>query len=332
VASFGERLKQEREQRGITLDEISLSTKISTRLLRALEEEKFDQLPGGIFNKGFVRAYARHLGINEELAIADYLAALNQQRHSMADVNALVDNHADGNPAALPVHVPQNEGASGSVLGLIRADYASERVAQVPWNLVAGLLLLVALVLAVWSYYHRDQRAETPKPTTPAASQASPPQSSAPQLAAPAPGSAVQRVTAVPVTIAQEAGLKRTFPVTPLAAQQAHPSPIAPAGAAAFSASAGAFTVTLEAQDQDCWLLITVDDRPPVEETLFAPGKRSIQASRSLVVKAGDIGALDVFFNGKRLPAQGDFGEVRTLTFHGDGLQAPASKPPLTAQ
>ncbi|HXY52310.1 MAG TPA: RodZ domain-containing protein [Terriglobales bacterium] len=330
MASFGEHLRQEREQRGITLDEISLSTKISTRLLRALEEEKFDQLPGGIFNKGFVRAYARHLGIDEEQAIADYLAALNQHRHSIADVHVVLDDHADGKLAAVPVHAPQNEVESGSALSLLRADFASERVAQVPWNLVAGLLLLVALVLAGWSYYHRDQRAETPKPSTPAASQASPPQSSAPQLAA--PGSAVQNVTAVPVTITQEAGLKQAFPVTPLVAQQAHPTPSAPARAAALSASAGAFTVTLEAQDEDCWLLISVDDRPPVEETLFAPGKRTLQANRSLVVKAGDIGALDVFFNGKRLPAQGDFGEVRTLTFHGDGLQAPASKPPLRAQ
>jgi len=330
VASFGEHLKQEREQRGITLDEISLSTKISIRLLRALEEEKFDQLPGGIFNKGFVRAYARHLGIDEAQAIADYLAAVSQHLHARVDVNAPLDNNADGKLAALPVHAAKNEVEPGSVLSLLRADYASERVAQVPWNLMAGLLLLVALVLAAWSYYHRDQRAETPKATTPAAS--SPPQSSAPQLAAPAPDSSVQKVTAVPVPIAQEAGLKQAVPVTPLAAQEAHPSPIAPAHPAALTAGAGAFTVTLEARDEDCWLLITVDDRPPVEETLFAPGKRTIPANRSLVVKAGDIGALDVFFNGKRLPAQGDLGEVRTLTFHGDGLQAPPSKPPLAAQ
>ncbi|HMJ23508.1 MAG TPA: helix-turn-helix transcriptional regulator, partial [Terriglobales bacterium] len=72
VESFGARLKREREQRKITLDEISLSTKIGSRFLLAIEEEHFDQLPGGIFNKGFVRAYARHLGLDEAQAIADY--------------------------------------------------------------------------------------------------------------------------------------------------------------------------------------------------------------------------------------------------------------------
>ena len=65
MESFGARLKRERQQRKVELDDISASTKISARFLRALEEEQFDKLPGGIFNKGFVRAYAHHLGIDE---------------------------------------------------------------------------------------------------------------------------------------------------------------------------------------------------------------------------------------------------------------------------
>jgi len=61
--------------RGVSLDEIAESTKIGTRLLRALEEEQFELLPGGIFNKGFVRAYAKYLGMDEDQAVADYLQA-----------------------------------------------------------------------------------------------------------------------------------------------------------------------------------------------------------------------------------------------------------------
>lgn len=78
MGSFGERLQREREMRGITLEEIADSTKIGTRSLRALEQENFDKLPGGIFNKGFVRAYARYLGIDEEQAVADFLAAAGE--------------------------------------------------------------------------------------------------------------------------------------------------------------------------------------------------------------------------------------------------------------
>src|SRR5262249_46316101 len=75
MGSFGERMRREREMRGIKLEEISESTKISTRNLLALEDEHFDRLPGGIFNKGFVRAYARFLGLDEDQAVHDFLTA-----------------------------------------------------------------------------------------------------------------------------------------------------------------------------------------------------------------------------------------------------------------
>src|SRR5712692_4718159 len=79
IGAFGERLRREREMRGITLDEISESTKIARRHLESLEKQDFDSLPGGIFNKGFVRAYARFLGIDEDQAVADYSAASNEE-------------------------------------------------------------------------------------------------------------------------------------------------------------------------------------------------------------------------------------------------------------
>ena len=84
MGAFGDRLRREREMRGITLDEITESTKISRRHLEALEGEHFNQLPGGVFNKGFVRAYARFLGIDEDQAVADYSAASNEQPPSSA--------------------------------------------------------------------------------------------------------------------------------------------------------------------------------------------------------------------------------------------------------
>src|SRR6185312_3586577 len=80
--SFGERLQRERELRAISLDEIAKSTKIGTRLLQALEAEEFDKLPGGIFNKGFVRAYAKYLGLDEEQAVTDYIAAENEKERA----------------------------------------------------------------------------------------------------------------------------------------------------------------------------------------------------------------------------------------------------------
>lgn len=75
MGSFGENLKREREMRGITLEEISAATKISVRFLKSIESEEFSALPGGIFRRSFVRAYARYLGLDEDPLIEEYQMA-----------------------------------------------------------------------------------------------------------------------------------------------------------------------------------------------------------------------------------------------------------------
>jgi cytoskeleton protein RodZ len=70
--NFGERLKRERELREVSLKEITSATRIGPRFLEALENEEWDRLPGGVFNRGFVRAIARYLGLNEENLLAEY--------------------------------------------------------------------------------------------------------------------------------------------------------------------------------------------------------------------------------------------------------------------
>src|SRR5271154_1731561 len=77
-AGFGEHLKREREMRGVSLDEICAATRISTRFLEALESEEWERLPGGIFNRGFVRAVARYLGLDEEGFVGEYAMALSE--------------------------------------------------------------------------------------------------------------------------------------------------------------------------------------------------------------------------------------------------------------
>ena len=62
MASFGETLRRERELRGIDLRDVAEATKISVRFLQALEDDRIDVLPGGIFPRAFVRQYATYLG------------------------------------------------------------------------------------------------------------------------------------------------------------------------------------------------------------------------------------------------------------------------------
>jgi cytoskeletal protein RodZ len=74
--SFGENLRREREMRGISLQEICNATKIGVRMLDAIETGRLDRLPGGVFNRGFVRQYARYVGLDEDRVLADFAVAL----------------------------------------------------------------------------------------------------------------------------------------------------------------------------------------------------------------------------------------------------------------
>jgi cytoskeletal protein RodZ len=133
MGAFGERLRREREMRGITLDEISESTKISRRHLESLEKEDFEALPGGIFNKGFVRAYARYLGLDEDQAVADYSAL-------------------GGEPAAPPDQFPLDVHDKPD-------PKMNPRRSSLP--LVLALVALLAVLAVLWAR-NRARRAEGP--------------------------------------------------------------------------------------------------------------------------------------------------------------------------
>jgi cytoskeleton protein RodZ len=72
AATIGEQLRLAREERGIPLREISDQTRISVHYLEAIESNDYKRLPGGIFNRSFVKAYARYVGFDEKEAVEAY--------------------------------------------------------------------------------------------------------------------------------------------------------------------------------------------------------------------------------------------------------------------
>ena len=148
MGKFGETLRQEREFRGITLDTITQVTKISNRHLMALEQEHFDVLPGGVFNKSMVREYARVVGLDQEEWVGRYLSAHGSN-------GAVLDE--DG-------WMRFAENASRARADSGRGNRPDQRLR---WTGIGVLLLLVAgLSWFVWSYVHKKISLSSPTHVT----------------------------------------------------------------------------------------------------------------------------------------------------------------------
>jgi len=87
AASIGEQLRLAREERGIGLREICEQTRISVHYLEAIEANDYKRLPGGVFNRSFIKAYAKCVGYDEREAIEGYTRYLREHGESTDDVS-----------------------------------------------------------------------------------------------------------------------------------------------------------------------------------------------------------------------------------------------------
>jgi cytoskeleton protein RodZ len=298
VESFGARLKRERLQRKISLDDIAVATKIGTRFLTALEEDQFDQLPGGVFNKGFVRAYAHHLGLDENQTVADFVAA-------SAPVLPVVETLDPPVLEAIATRTPDT----------IR-QRRRDKDDGLPWGIFALVLLVGAFVFALWGFHSRDHSTNVrAKVLSPAGA----------DVATGADPSPASETAILPSTSPREAPKSPTAPEAQTTASEtasatpepatAEPAAIEPAGA---DTTPGRFLVLVKAR-QDAWVDITADGKQAVQDTLTPSAGKAVEARSQVVIRTGNAGALDISFNGKKLGSQGSLNQIKTLTFDSNG-------------
>ena len=334
MGTFGERLRREREMRGIGLDEIATATKISTRMLRALEDERFDILPGGIFNKGFVRAYAKFLGIDEEQLVSEYSSA------------------AGDNEIAREKEKFQMPQIKSSDRVSIKEDDRDQEISLEPksqWGTIAVIVIIAVAIFAGYSVYQKkrvekQQREEEARQTELLRKEQEAKQAEA------------ARQAALAAAAATPADPSQANPADPNAVQNpggttGAPSPNGPATNAALpvpgtvkasektpsdaktptpdtkpkptdSAAAKPLGIDLHIKvNHKSWVSISADGKAIVSGNLDAAVERSIHAKDKIVLTVGNAGAVEVSYNGKPIPSLGGPNQVRTLTFTTDGYQ-----------
>lgn len=282
MESLSARLIREREQRHITLEEISASTKIRIHFLVAIEEERFEKLPGGIITKGFLRSYARCVGIDDDSVVAEYLATL------------------PGDPI---VYTPPPVEGKESVTAAM----------ALPWWAFVSAFFFIALALFTAGQVKRGLHA---LPTKSSARQLTPPVGdAAPRLPTQPEGINTDAI-AGPVAPDQSASTSRAE----FASFRGEGGSAAALPSANAAVEPEPFFVLIRARE-DAWVSIIADGRPIMQDTLLASTQRSIEAHRYITIRAGNVGGLDFSFNGEVLPAQGDYDVPRTLHFDAQGLE-----------
>ncbi|HKQ51206.1 MAG TPA: helix-turn-helix transcriptional regulator [Pyrinomonadaceae bacterium] len=164
AASFGEELRLAREARGISLRHISDQTRISIRYLEAIEANDYKRLPGGIFNRSFIKAYAKQIGFDEKAALEGYMRTAREQGESPDEVTT----------TPYKSHVYTDGGTRSPLV-----------------TVLLSLLILAVLSLGVWAVLHWYWRREAPPasstPQAPATSGTQTTNASAPPATTTAP-------------------------------------------------------------------------------------------------------------------------------------------------
>ncbi len=280
---IGAHLREARERAGITLRDLAAATKISVPALEALERNDIARLPGGIFVRAFVRAHARHVGLDPEDAVRRFVARFP-------------DAAIEDSPARF-------EGRAEAI------DVDDDRRGSRTWRVVWWLLPLALVVVFFW---FGGRLTFWSGPAQPAASPGGaqseqvPPGPSAPILTAPAAPPVSEPPQATPIVPAQGAAVPAGG-AQPDAAAVAAPraDPQAP------PAQDGRFRLTLASRGL-CWVTIRCDSVIQYTGTMKAGERTDLDVWGRVSLTVGNAGVIDLAINGQPARSLGSEGEVVT--------------------
>ena len=335
MAGFGENLRREREMRGITLDEISNTTKISVRLLEALENENFSRLPGGIFTRSFIRSYANYLGLDEEHVMSEYqIAAPTNGEQDLSRFGAS-SNKSRSKPG-----VPILTWTIAILLlaggyGIFRYGHRSTEVPVSFGNPSTSTSLSPAAAIPT-----SIPAGPPPQVLAPDATNAPSSPSSGASSAVPAPAAGAQNgIAPTSTAVETDNNPKATQAGPPTAAvgdastkvvdappstSAASPSSAPPAAAsvASITAAEAAGSLVLQvAATQRVWVAVGADGKTVFERVLNPAEQHTLMAKNYFDVTTGNAQGTVLTLNGVTLKPLGRHGEVKTLHLTRDDLR-----------
>ena len=306
AVDFGTFLRQAREKRGISLQQVSATTKISARVLEALERNDPRKLPGGIFSRAFVRSYAREVGLDPENAVEKFVAAFPELGTTESTPTVAVPDD--------PETFESRRRVATTVLQLIVISVVILIIVVVYYSMRRNQPHAVSVVPETTQEQRTVAQASAPPPVTPPAADQAPPGATPGDSPLSAPGPSSSTVATTTPGAAATPGGAPAGPAPTTQAPAATPAPSSPAPAASQAAETDA-PLTIEiAATGACWTVLTIDGTRVMARTLD-PGEHVSYPVRTFVtVNAGNAGALSLTLNGKAARSIGTAGQVVTAT------------------
>ena len=301
MESVGEFFRQVRETKGLTVDEVASKTRIRTDFVKALEDGNFAKLPDQVFAKGFVRSYARSLGLDEEDAIHRFIQSAGSfyekqdERERLKVRQIEEDRKRQSNRKAVAIAISiavltlifllSREQSSVFRRGTPEQGPATKRTTQASKDVPAT------------TAREPERMAEVPKPTdTPVGTPKTTPEASLRQEPTAPTGTA-----------------SRSEPETGSTGSTASQGSDGPLAGIALNATEnfgdGQLVLDLEATELS-WVVVQIDNGSP-QESLLRPGEKAHwKGQDQFILTLGNAGGVKAELNGKPQKPFGPSGKV----------------------
>lgn len=293
MESLGTIFKEIREKNGITLEEIENTTKIRTKYLKAIENDKFDEIPGKVYAKGFVKSYAKYLKIDQEPVIIEMIE------------EAFGENKAAITPDVVPIapEIPKREEKhSLSEKRAKREQPIEDKPLNKKVSRIIGIsalfVVLLLLVGGIYSLSNNDAEQDNINDNN----------------------IIVDSQTNTDVDDPDNIDANNTD-------EDTDNTDVPPITANDSKTTYDGLNMTITLLDvqpnkiDKCWLQVMADGKLLWEETLNEGANKTVTATDSIRVKAGNAGVVQITLNDQDLGTMGSYSQVVTKEYTLDSLK-----------
>lgn len=315
--TFGEWMKEQREERSMTLEEIASVTKIQLPMLRNIEADNYSKLPAPAFIRGFIVSFSKFLGLDEKEAVERFREQLKKSDHTQSLSAYLNPSTSAQSTEASALNTPKKELTTTSRIGkgYNRPSAAMDMDANPVFTpkrlIIAGAIVLLIVITSIL-FSIGSKQAETT-----AESAKTEQQNDAEEMALSNSQTNTQLESATPDTAASVPAAPQQAEVLKPTTQSA-PAVQQAASEASTTENTFAYHLKIRGAEGGSYVNVRVDQKNAQGTQLDKGQVKDFYGNDRLIVTMSNAGGVELFWNGKWYQPPGSRGDVKSLSLPAD--------------